>query len=88
VRGSEHRLLIVGGKLAAAARGEAARVIGDGRSTINELIDSQINSDPRRGAAEEFVLDIIDLADNPVARLEVSRQGFTPIPSRQPVARF
>lgn len=78
VRGSEHRLLIVGGKLAAAARGEAARVIGDGRSTINELIDSQINSDPRRGAAEEFVLDIIDLADNPVARLEVSRQGFTP----------
>ena len=78
VRGSEHRLLIVGGKLAAAARGEAAKVIGDGRSTINELIDSQINSDPRRGAAEEFVLDIIDLADNPVARLEVSRQGFTP----------
>ncbi|KFB75857.1 MAG: Cyanophycin synthetase [Candidatus Accumulibacter cognatus] len=78
VRGSEHRLLIVGGKLVAAARGEAAKVIGDGRSTINELIDSQINSDPRRGAAEEFVLDIIDLADNPVARLEVSRQGFTP----------
>ncbi|QLH49902.1 MAG: cyanophycin synthetase [Candidatus Accumulibacter cognatus] len=78
VRGSEHRLLIVGGKLAAAARGEAAKVIGDGRSTINELIDSQINSDPRRGAAEEFVLDVIDLADNPVARLEVSRQGFTP----------
>lgn len=78
VRGSEHRLLIVGGKLAAAARGEVAKVIGDGQSTINELIDSQINSDPRRGAAEEFVLDIIDLSDNPVARLEVSRQGFTP----------
>ncbi len=78
VRGSEHRLLIVGGKLAAAARGETAKVVGDGRSTIDELIDSQINSDPRRGAAEEFPLDIIALADNPVARLEVSRQGFAP----------
>jgi cyanophycin synthetase len=78
VRGSEHRLLVIGGKLVAAARGETARVVGDGESTIDELIDSQINSDPRRGAAEEFPLDIIALADNPVARLEVSRQGFAP----------
>lgn len=77
VRGSEHRLLIIGGKLTAAARGEVAKVVGDGRSTINELIDSQINSDPRRGAAEEFPLDVILLDENPVARLEVSRQGFT-----------
>ena len=76
IRGSEHRLLVVGGKLAAAARGEIAKVIGDGRSTIDQLIDSQINSDPRRGTAEEFPLDIIALGDNPVARLEVSRQGF------------
>jgi hypothetical protein len=40
-----------------------ARIIGDGQSTVNQLIDIQINSDPRRGAAEEFVLDVIDLAD-------------------------
>ena len=86
VRGSEHRLLVVGGKLAAAARGEIAKVIGDGTSTIDELIDSQINCDPRRGAAEEFPLDIIALADNPVARLEVSRQGFAP-DSIPPVGR-
>ncbi|EXI69319.1 MAG: Cyanophycin synthetase [Candidatus Accumulibacter adjunctus] len=78
VRGSEHRLLVIGGKLAAAARGETATVVGDGRSTIDELIDLQINSDPRRGAAEEFPLDVILLAENPVARLEVARQGFTP----------
>ena len=77
VRGSEHRLLVVGGKLVAAARGETAAVIGDGKSTINTLIDLQINSDPRRGAAEEFPLDIILLADNPVALHEVERQGFT-----------
>ncbi len=78
VFGSEHRLLIVGGKLIAASRGESASVVGDGHSTINELIDAQLNSDPRRGAAEEFPLDVIDLSDNPVALAEVTRQGFTP----------
>ena len=78
VRGSEHRLLVVGGKLIAAARGETAAVIGDGQSTINELIDRQINSDPRRGAAEEFPLDVIILGENPVALHEVARQGFAP----------
>ena len=77
IRGSEHRLLVVGGKLVAAARGEMAAVIGDGTSTIDELIDRQINSDPRRGAAEEFPLDVINLAHNMVARHEVERQGFS-----------
>ena len=78
LRGSEHRLLVVGGKLVAAARGEMAAVVGDGKSTINELIDLQINSDPRRGAAEEFPLDVILLADNQMALHEVERQGYTP----------
>ncbi|EXI77078.1 MAG: Cyanophycin synthetase [Candidatus Accumulibacter appositus] len=77
VSGSEHRLLVIGGKLVAAARGETAKVIADGASTIDQLIDSQINSDPRRGAEEEYPLDILSLSDNPVARLEVSRQGFS-----------
>ncbi|WP_301102524.1 cyanophycin synthetase [Propionivibrio sp.] len=78
VRGSEHRLLVVGGKLVAAARGEMAAVIGDGKSTLNELIDSQINCDPRRGDAEEFPLDLINLSNSRVALNEVARQGFTP----------
>jgi cyanophycin synthetase len=78
IRGSEHRLLVVGGKLVAAARGEMAAVVGDGKSTINELIDLQINSDPRRGAAEEFPLDVILLSDNQMALHEVERQGYTP----------
>jgi cyanophycin synthetase len=78
IRGSEHRLLVVGGKLVAAARGEMAAVVGDGKSTINQLIDLQINSDPRRGAAEEFPLDVILLSDNQMALHEVERQGYTP----------
>ncbi len=77
IRGSEHRLLVIGGKLVAAARGEVAKVIGNGQSTIDQLIDSQINCDPRRGAEEEYPLDLLALSDNPVALLEVTRQGFT-----------
>ncbi|NNM79698.1 MAG: cyanophycin synthetase [Gallionella sp.] len=77
VRGNEHRLLVVGGRLAAAAKGEQAWVTGDGRSTIGALIDMQLNSDPRRGEAEEFPLDVVSLAGNAVTRMEVERQGYT-----------
>jgi cyanophycin synthetase len=76
VRGNEHRLLVVGGKLAAAARGEQAWVTCDGKLTISELIDAQLNSDPRRGEAEEFPLDIIHLPSNAVIRADVERQGY------------
>ena len=49
ILGDEHRLLVVGGKLVAAARGEVVSITGNGRSTVKELIDTQLNSDPRRG---------------------------------------
>lgn len=78
VRGSEHRLLIVGGRLAAAARGEFISIVGDGQLTIRQLIDLQINSDPRRGEAEEYPLDVILIDQHPSVVFEINRQGFTP----------
>lgn len=77
VRGNEHRLLIIGGKLAAAAKGESVSVIGDGSSTIRQLIDRQINTDPRRGVEEEFPLDLVLIDQNPSVAFEIERQGFT-----------
>lgn len=77
VRGEEHRLLVVGGKVVAAARGESLSVVGDGRSTVAQLIDSQLNSDPRRGEAEEFPLETIYLEREPVMRLLLERQGLS-----------
>ncbi len=74
IRGNEHRLLVVGGKLAAAAKGQMASVIGDGKQTVNELIATQINSDPRRGRGEEQPLNPIRI--DSAARLELKRQGF------------
>ncbi len=78
VRGDEHRLLIVGGKLVAATKGEIATVTGDGVSTITELINSQINTDPRRGEHEDFPLSLITYEEDPTVLLVLERQGYTP----------
>ncbi len=75
IPGTEHRLLIVGGQLVAANRGDSVSVTGDGTSTIAELIDQQINSDPRRGTTEDFPLNMIRL--DKAARMEIAHQGFT-----------
>ncbi|MFG6416010.1 cyanophycin synthetase [Roseateles sp. DC23W] len=78
IRGNEHRVLVVGGQVVAAARGEAAWVHGDGKQTVIELIDSQINTDPRRGLTEDFPLNRITLGEDPVVLLDLQRQGFAP----------
>ena len=78
IRGTEHRLLIVGGKLAAAARGEVAMITGDGHSTVAQLTDLQINSDPRRGTTEDFPLNRINPHDDTAVVLELQRQGLMP----------
>lgn len=78
IRGHEHRLLVVGGRVVAAARGEFATVTGDGRSTVRELVESQLHSDPRRGEEEDFPLGLIDFDKDDAPRLELQRQGLTP----------
>lgn len=75
VRGLEHRLLVVGGRVVAATRGDEAWVTGDGRSTVLQLIESQINSDPRRGLNEDFPLNAIRLEEYPAMAVELQRQG-------------
>jgi cyanophycin synthetase len=74
--GWEHRLLVVGGELVAACRGEPSSVVGDGRQTIAQLIDEQINSDPRRGTQYECPLNPVLLDDQ--LRLQLGRQGRRP----------
>lgn len=76
IPGNEHRLLIVGGKLAACARGEPVFIVGDGKSSVAQLIDV-LNTDPRRGDLEEHLLNPIMLERDPAVRLELDRQGLT-----------
>lgn len=47
VAGVDHRLLVVGGRLVAAAQRTPPRVVGDGVRTIAELI-AEVNKDPLR----------------------------------------
>ena len=60
IEGFDFRLLVVNGKLVAAAKRTPACVTGDGTSTIQQLVD-EVNKDPRRGVGHEKVLTQIKL---------------------------
>ncbi len=65
--GEDFRALVVNNKLVAVAERTPANIIGDGKSTIQELID-KTNQDPRRGFGHENVLTQIDI-DSQTKRL-------------------
>ena len=74
IPGIEHRLLVVGGKLVAANRSDLITITGDGKSTVQQLIETQVNSDPRRGTTELHPLSLIRI--DTAARIELERQGL------------
>jgi cyanophycin synthetase len=71
--GDDYRLLVIGGRLVAAARREPAQVVGDGRSTIAQLV-AEVNKDPRRGDDHATVLSKIYL--DAVALQVLTEQGY------------
>lgn len=73
--GHDHRLLVVGGKMIAAARRTPAHVIGDGVASIAQLVE-QKNEDPRRGDDHATPLSKIRL--DPVALAVLAEQGYAP----------
>jgi len=72
--GSDFRALVVNNRLIAVAERVPAHVKGDGKSTIQELIDLT-NSDPRRGYGHENVLTQISI-DNQTLRC-IAKAGYT-----------
>ncbi|QSJ17259.1 cyanophycin synthetase [Nostoc sp. UHCC 0702] len=72
--GRDHRVLVVDGKVVAVAERVPAHVVGNGRSTIAELIE-ETNLDPNRGEGHDNVLTKIELDRTSYQLLE--RQGFT-----------
>ena len=73
--GFDYRLLVVGNRLIAAARRDPPQVIGDGVSTVQQLVDT-VNLDPRRGEGHATSLTKIRLDAIAVGRLE--SLGMTP----------
>ncbi len=60
VVGDDFRLLVIDYKLVAAAKRTPAGIIGDGKSTIQQLVN-KVNDDPRRGYGHEKVLTQISV---------------------------
>lgn len=62
ITGFDHRMLVVNNELVAVAKRVPGHVVGDGKSTISELVD-KVNEDPRRGIGHEKVLTRLELDD-------------------------
>lgn len=73
--GLDHRVLVVGNKVIAAARREPAHVVGDGARTIRQLIDI-VNQDPRRSDGHATALSQIKIDE--IAMGVLTEQGHTP----------
>lgn len=74
ITGRDFRVLIIDYKFVAAALRTPAAVTGNGKSTIQELID-EVNSDPRRGYGHEKVLTAIKIDEFTLNILE--KHGYT-----------
>jgi len=72
--GRDHRVLVVNGKVVAVAERVPAHVVGDGHSTIADLIE-WTNQDPQRGEGHEKVLTRIKV--DHTTRQSLVRQGYT-----------
>ena len=81
ITGEDHRLLVIDNKLVAAAKRTAAHVIGDGKSTIEELVN-EVNKDERRGYGHEKVLTEIDINSLTIELLKEKDMTPKSVPSK------
>lgn len=74
ITGEDYRLLVINYKFVAAAKRTAARVIGNGKYTIQQLID-EVNKDPKRGFGHEKVLTYIKVDE--MTQTILSNKNYT-----------
>ncbi len=84
LEGNDHRLLVVNGKLVAAAKRMPGHVTGDGKHTIEELVDI-VNSDPRRGVGHEKVLTRLEFDHQAERLLEKLGYDRTTVPEKDEI---
>jgi len=77
--GSSHRLFVAGDAMVAAVRREPAKVVGDGRRPVHELI-AEANRDPRRGNGPECPLYPIDVDERVIEVLVKQELSLASIP--------
>ena len=85
--GQDHRLLVVSGRFVAGARRDPAAVVGDGKRTIERLIEIA-NADPRRGKGFSKLMNNIVIDDE--LRRVLTEQGYAldSVPDQSRVVRL
>lgn len=79
--GDDHRLLVVGGRLIAAAKRQPAMVVGDGKKNVRQLL-TELNDDPRRGLFPfERLLEKVVFDEEAMERLAAAGLSFDSIPA-------
>jgi cyanophycin synthetase len=74
ISGNDHRILVTGDRVAAAAHRRPPAIVGDGVSTVRALVEVE-NANPARGAGHTNILSKIPLDEQ--AETEVRKQGYT-----------
>jgi len=84
IEGYDHRLLVINGELVAAAKRVPGHVVGDGKHTIEELVNV-VNEDPRRGVGHEKVLTRLEFDHQAERLLEKLGYDRTTVPPKDEV---
>lgn len=74
ITGHDYRLLVINNQFVAGAKRNPAHVIGDGKSTVQQLVD-KVNEDPKRGYGHENVLTQITI--NSLTESIMEKAGYT-----------
>ncbi len=80
VTGHDYRVLVIDGRVAAAAQLHPACVTGDGTHTISQLV-AQVNADPRRGDGHARELTRITLDDEVMRHLDAAALDGGSVPA-------
>ena len=81
ISGYDYRILVIDNKFVAASKRIPAHVIGDGHSTVSELLEA-VNSDPKRGTGHEAVLTKITLDNDTFTLLQQNNYTVESIPEK------
>ncbi len=81
IDGHDYRILVINNRVVAAAQRVPAHVTGDGKHTIQQLIDIE-NKDPRRGYGHENVLTEITADRDTLDLLALKKYTLDTIPAK------
>lgn len=81
ITGNDYRFLVIGNKLVAVVERIPASVVGDGRSTIEQLVE-EVNAGPLRGKGHSNLLATIEIDDHTLKILQRNQLTLQSVPAK------